>query len=100
MDAFTRANDYKTKSMEKVLSPGLMEGNIKECIKMMKSKDMEFLNGLMEGYIKVSGQMGNNMEMAPTRAAKASKDKATGKMERESDGKKSKINNRTKVDFY
>ena len=38
MAAFTRANDYKTISMEKVLSPGLIQGSIKKCIKMMNKQ--------------------------------------------------------------
>ena len=45
----------------KVLLLGLMEGNIMAIIKMIKKKDMAFLNGLMEKYIKGNGKMENKM---------------------------------------
>ncbi len=42
-------------------SSGLMEGNILVIITMIKSMDMECLNGRMEGNIKELGNLESNM---------------------------------------
>ena len=48
--------------MEKVYLFGLMEENMKENIKMIKKKDLEYLNGQMVESLEDYGKMVNKME--------------------------------------
>jgi len=50
------------KWMERVCLHGLMAGNTKESIKMIRSMAMELSSGRMEGDTKATGKMVCNME--------------------------------------
>ena len=48
--------------MEKEFTPELMEGNMKESIKMIKRMDGGFIDEQMEGCIKDIEKMGSSMD--------------------------------------
>ena len=55
MGGCLREIGWRIKSMELEHLIGQMAGNIMECIKMMKRKDLGFLSGLMEGNMRENG---------------------------------------------
>lgn len=65
---------------------GLMAGNTKENMLMIKNMGMEFTHILMAGAIKDNGLMANNTERASSLHRKVLRRKACGRMERGCNG--------------
>ena len=105
----TKANGKTTKSMAKEYTPGKMAGSMQEIgkktiwtvmefthgktaentkvnIRMIRSKAMALTPGLMAASIKENGMMVNSIIVVSISIRMDSRVKASGKMERESNG--------------
>lgn len=74
------------KCMDLVLSPGSMEGSMKENTLTIKKRVKEFSSGLTAKNTMVNGKMVNSTELESSLVLRAKSSKVDGRMEKEWSG--------------
>ena len=86
MASHTPATGAKTKWMARASLSGRTESSTRASSWMISARDMALSCGLMAANISASGKQENSTESAPTSVRKASKNRASGKMDAKSNG--------------
>lgn len=72
--------------MEEVYSPGVMVGDMRVNIMMIRNRGWEYSYGQTIGDMMANGSMGNNMALVSIIHLKVNPRRVSGKMGRELDG--------------